>query len=238
MKVLFADDDGGMRTLVEHILEENGCQSISAKDGEEALALFEREEPDLVLLDVMMPKLNGYEVCEHIREQGFTTPIIMVTAKGDIVDKSIGFKTGADDYLVKPFVSQELLLRMDALMRRSTMVFAQSHTQELLQFDDLEIDTISHKVIAYGVPMTLTPKEFQLLAILANSPGRVFSHKQLTEEIWGCEYAGEITSITVLVHRLRNKLEKDPSNPRFIQTVWHAGYRLGISQQDIRSRCV
>ena len=114
MKVLFADDDEGMRTLVGHILEENGYEALIAKDGEEALRLFDQHHPDLVLLDVMMPALDGYEVCGRIRSRGLATPVIMVTAKGDIVDKSIGFKMGADDYLVKPFIAQELLLRMEA----------------------------------------------------------------------------------------------------------------------------
>ena len=155
----------------------------------------------------------------------------MVTAKGDIVDKSIGFKMGADDYLVKPFIAQELLLRMEALMRRFHMAATQGRADEVLSFDGLSIDVANRKVRAYGRDVALAPKEFQLLVILAGNPGQVFSARQLTEEIWGPEYAGEITGITVLVHRLRNKLEDDPSNPRFVQTVWHAGYRLGVARE-------
>ena len=229
MKVLFADDDEGMRTLVGHILEENGHEALMAKDGEEALRLFDQHRPDLVLLDVMMPTLDGYGVCGRIRARA--TPVIMVTAKGDIVDKSIGFKMGADDYLVKPFIAQELLLRMEALMRRFHMAATQGRAEEVLSFDGLSIDVANRKVRAYGRDVALAPKEFQLLVILAGNPGQVFSARQLTEEIWGPEYAGEITGITVLVHRLRNKLEDDPSNPRFVQTVWHAGYRLGVARE-------
>lgn len=227
MKVLFADDDEGMRTLVAHILKEGGYDYVCAKDGEETLALFERERPDLVLLDVMMPKLDGYGVCGRLRGKGLDTPIIMLTAKGDIVDKSVGFKMGADDYLVKPFVAQELLLRMEALMRRSQMGGGNRLGGEVLRIDGLEIDTVNRRVEARGASVVLTPKEFQLLVILASNPGQVFSHQELTEEVWGPKYAGEITSITVLVHRLRGKIEEDPSNPRFVQTVWHAGYRFG-----------
>ncbi len=231
MKVLFADDDEGMRTLVGHILEENGYEALIAKDGEEALRLFDQHHPDLVLLDVMMPALDGYEVCGRIRSRGLATPVIMVTAKGDIVDKSIGFKMGADDYLVKPFIAQELLLRMEALMRRFHMASTQGRSEGMLAFDGLTIDVANRRVCAHGQDVALAPKEFQLLVILAGNPGQVFSPRQLTEEIWGPEYAGEITGITVLVHRLRNKLEEDPSNPRFVQTVWHAGYRLGVARE-------
>lgn len=227
MKVLFADDDEGMRTLVEHILKENNYDYVCAKDGEEALDLFEREHPDMVLLDVMMPKLDGYEVCGRLRTMGLTTPIIMLTAKGDIVDKSVGFKMGADDYLVKPFVAQELLLRMEALMRRTLMGAKDVSGAEVLRLGGIELDAMNHRVVVRGESVVLTPKEFQLLVILASNPGQVYSHKELTRDIWGEDYTGEITSITVLVHRLRGKIEEDPANPRFVQTVWHAGYRFG-----------
>lgn len=227
MKILFADDDEGMRTLVEHIFKENGYEYICAKDGEEALGLFEREHPDMVLLDVVMPKLDGYEVCGRLRTMGQTVPIIMLTAKGDIVDKSVGFRMGADDYLVKPFVSQELLLRMEALARRSLMGAKRTLGSDVLKLGGLELDAVNHRVVVRGDSIVLTPKEFQLLAILASNPGQVYSHKELTEEIWGESYTGEITSITVLVHRLRGKIEEDPANPQFVQTVWHAGYRFG-----------
>ncbi|HIW75867.1 MULTISPECIES: response regulator transcription factor [Gordonibacter] len=227
MKALFADDDEGMRTLVEHILTGNGYEYVCAKDGEEALALLEKEHPDIILLDVMMPKVDGHEVCGRVRSKGFTTPIIMLTAKGDILDKSVGFKMGADDYLVKPFVAQELLLRMEALLRRSQMSVGKGMGSEVLKVDGLEIDTVNRRVTVRGESVVLSPKEYQLLVIMASSPGQVFSHKELTEEMWGPKYAGEITSITVLVHRLRSKIEEDPSNPHFIQTVWHAGYRFG-----------
>jgi len=227
MKVLFADDDEGMRTLIEHVMEVGGHELVSACDGFEALRLFDEARPDIVVLDVMMPQVNGYEVTRTLRGRGATVPVILLTAKGDIVDKSTGFGAGADDYLVKPFIPEELLLRMDALARRARMAEEAGASRDLLVFDDIEIDLARQKVTVYGEPVVLASKELQLLSILAGSPGKTFSQKQLTEEIWGAGYAGEVTGITVLVHRLRAKIERDPSNPRFVQTVWHAGYRFG-----------
>lgn len=229
MKALFADDDEGMRTLVEHILKDHGYEVVLATNGEEALDVFSRDSFDLVLLDVMMPGLNGYEACERLRAQNADVPIILVTAKDDIVDKSMGFKMGADDYVVKPFVPQELILRIDALMRRYLREPKHTFNDDMLHFENLEIDMVGHRAIANGKTVALTPKEFELLSILASNPGQAFSSKQLTESIWGPDCANEITSITVLVHRLRNKIEADPSNPTFVKTAYHAGYKLGVS---------
>ena len=227
MKILLADDDEGMRTLVEHIITEAGHEPVSAVDGLEALRLFEEERPDLLILDVMMPGLNGFEVCEQLRARKTSVPIILLTAKGDIVDKSIGFKAGADDYLVKPFVPQELQLRIEALLRRGKKGLTNGYIADRLRFDDLEIDIKRRKVEVRGQTVELTPREFHLLHMLAGNPGIVFTRDQIIEDIWGKEYVGEITAITVLVHRIREKIELDPANPRYIQTVWHVGYRFG-----------
>jgi two-component system response regulator VicR len=227
MKILFADDDEGMRTLVEHIVLDAGHEFVCAEDGAEALALAESGRPDLLILDVMMPQLNGFEVCEKLREQKVSAPIILLTAKGDIVDKSIGFKAGADDYLVKPFIPQELQLRIEALLRRGTKGLSTGYMADKLCYDDLEIDIKRRKVTVRGKNIDLTPKEFHILHMLASNPGVVFTREQLVEDIWGQQYSGEITGITVLVHRVREKIEVDPSNPHYIQTIWHVGYRFG-----------
>jgi two-component system response regulator VicR len=227
MKIMLADDDEGMQTLVGHIVRDAGYEFICAPDGEEAIMLFEAERPDLLILDVMMPRLNGFEVTAQLRKRKASTPIILLTAKGDIVDKSIGFQAGADDYLVKPFIPQELQLRIEALLRRGKKGRSRGYLPNVLTFDGLEIDAKKRRVIARGKVVDLTPKEFHLLYMLACNPGEVFTRDQLIEDIWGPEYAGETTGITVLIHRIREKIEPDPHDPRYIQTVWHVGYRFG-----------
>ncbi len=227
MKIMLADDDEGIRTLVGHIIRDAGYDFCVATDGLEAIELYKTERPDVLILDVMMPGLNGFDVCKRLRDEKATVPIIVLTAKGDIVDKSVGFKAGADDYLVKPFVSEELLLRIEALLRRSGKVMTEGYLSDKLQFDGLEIDVKRRRVDVLGTVVSLTPKEFHLLHMLASNPGVVFTKDQLIEDIWGAHYEGELAGITVLVHRLREKIETDPSNPRYVQTVWHVGYRFG-----------
>lgn len=227
MLIMLADDDEGMQTLVGHIVREEGYDFVCASDGLEALELYEHERPDLLLLDVMMPKMNGFEVTSLLRERNAATPILLLTAKGDIVDKNIGFKSGADDYLVKPFIPQELQLRIEALLRRSQKGRKSGYSPDVLTFDDLAIDARKRKVMVRGKPVELTPKEFHLLYLLACNPGVVFTRENLIEDVWGPEYVGERASITVLVHRLREKIEQDPHEPQYVQTVWHVGYRFG-----------
>lgn len=225
MKVLYADDDAGMRALVRRIVADAGYEFVGAVNGREALERFSEERPDLVVLDVMMPDLNGYEVCERIRARASSVPVLFLTAKGDIVDKSIGFNAGADDFLVKPFNAQELALRMKALLRRRGQGAAEAPMK--LMFDGLEIDMRTRKVVVRGRSVDLTPKEFHLLQLLATHPGEVFTRERLTEEIWGADYIGETAGVAVLVHRLRDKIEPDPVDPVHIQTVWRVGYRFG-----------
>jgi two-component system response regulator VicR len=227
MKILLADDDEGMRTLVEHIVLDAGHEFFCAVDGNQAIKLYESKHPDLVILDVMMPGLNGFEVTEQLRLRKSSVPIILLTAKGDIVDKSTGFKAGADDYLVKPFIPQELQLRIEALLKRGQKGRVNGYIADKIHFEGLEIDTRRRRVEVRGRQVELTPKEFHILHMLASNPGVVFTREQLVEDIWGPDYVGEITNITVLIHRLREKIEKDPSNPFYVQTVWHVGYRFG-----------
>ena len=227
-KILLADDDESMRTLVEHIVREMGHDFVAVTDGMAVFDAYAETLPDLLIVDIMMPRLNGFDVCSALRAQNVSQPIIILTAKGDIVDKSVGFKAGADDYLVKPFIPEELELRIEALLRRSAQrPEAGFGGDQAIAVDGLEIDVRRRKVKVGGAPVELTPKEFHLLRMLAGSPGEVFTRDQLVEEIWGPEYAGDMTGITVLVRRLRQKIEENPSEPRYIQTVWHVGYRFG-----------
>jgi two-component system response regulator VicR len=227
MLILLADDDSSMQTLVGHIVRDAGHEMIIATDGEEALALFESKKPDLLILDVMMPKLNGFELTAKLRERRAVIPIMLLTAKGDIVDKSIGFNAGADDYLVKPFIPQELQLRIEALLRRGQTGRNRGYLPDVLTFAGLQIEARKRRVTVSGKVVDLTPKEFHLLYMMACNPGIVFTREQLIEDIWGPQYVGEITGITVLIHRIREKIEENPHEPRYIQTVWHVGYRFG-----------
>lgn len=226
MKIMLADDEENIRVLVEHIITEDDYDFCYAADGAEALEVFEKEEPDLLILDVMMPKLNGFEVCAKLREAGYTIPIIILSAKGDIVDKSVGFKAGADDYLVKPFSSVELSLRIEALLRRRDFG-ASTDKKESLREGDLEIFFNRYEVRKKGQKVDLTPKEFQILAKMASHPGEIFTREQLFSRIWGEDYIGELTSIAVFVRKIREKIEDEPSKPKYLQTVWGVGYKFG-----------
>ena len=224
MKVMIVDDEASMRLLVQRIVREGGYEFCSASDGSEALEVFEREQPDIVILDVMMPKLNGFQVCEELRARGALLPIVFLSAKGDIVDKSIGFKAGGDEYLVKPFSPRELIIRIDAQLRQHERVV--SFNNETLEAGDLKLDMRRYRVSLAGRPIDLTPREFQLLALFASHPNEVFTKEQLIEQVWGEEYTGTTTSIAVFIRRIREKIEKDPSKPEIIQTVWYIGYRF------------
>lgn len=226
MKIMLADDEENIKVLVEHIVTEDGYDFCYAADGVGALEVFETEQPDLLILDVMMPKLNGFEVCTKLREAGYTTPIIILSAKGDIVDKSVGFKAGADDYLVKPFSSLELSLRIEALLRRRDFE-ANAEKKESLKIGDLEIFFNRYEVRKNGQRVELTPKEFQILARMASHPGEIFTREQLFTYVWGEDYIGELTSIAVFVRKIREKIEDEPSKPQYLQTVWGVGYKFG-----------
>lgn len=227
MKVMLADDDQGIQTLVGHIVREEGHEFCCASDGEAAIRMVDVERPDLLILDIMMPRKDGFEVCEAVRAKDDGIPILILTAKGDIVDKSIGFRAGADDYLVKPFMPKELSLRIEALLRRRVPAKATGAIAEIIGYGELEIDVRRRRVTVAGQQADLTPKEFHLLFMLASSPGTVFTKDQLVRDIWGPEYVAESSSITVIVRRIREKIEKDPSDPQYLQTVWHVGYRFG-----------
>ena len=225
MKIMLADDELSIHAIVERLTQEIEYEYCGAHTGVEALKVFEEEAPDLIVLDVMMPDMDGFRVCKEIRARGSNVPIIFLTAKGDIVDKGIGFEAGCDDYLVKPFSPSELAMRMKALLRRQSNVM--SSVDDLIEADGLTIDIKRKKVFIEGKTVSLTPKEFMILVILASHPGEVFTQEQLIREVWGEEYIGSTTSIAVFISKIREKIEKDSSKPRYLQTVWRFGYRFG-----------
>lgn len=229
-KIMLADDERSLCDALEIILKDAGYEVCIAHDGKEAVKVFQQERPDLAVLDVMMPWLDGFEVCERVREASPDVPVLMLSAKGDIVDKKTGFKSGADDYLVKPFNDEELVLRIEALLRRRARVDAVQLPARFMQpvrVGDLVVDARRYEVTVSGRVISLTPKEFQILALMAENLGRVFTREDLIEAIWGSEYETGSISIPVYVRRIREKIEEDPSNPRFLQTVYRFGYRLG-----------
>lgn len=228
-KVMLIDDDKGVHVLMRRIIEDAGYRYCAAYDGESGLKMLASEHPDLLLLDVMMPGMNGFDVCTKIREQGRRIPIIFLSAKGDIVDKSIGFKAGGDDYVVKPFSPDELLLRIEAHLRRhkSGLAFAKAVSREgSNKTGELEIFFNRYEVRLRGEPVDLTAKEFEILALLASSPGQVFTRNQIYEHIWGRDSSVDENSITVFMRKIREKIEDNPSQPKYLLTVWRVGYKF------------
>jgi two-component system response regulator VicR len=221
---MIADDESSIRLLVRRIAEENNYGFCSASDGVETLQVFAEQHPDLLFLDVMMPRLDGFEVCERLREQGTLIPIIFLSAKGDLVDKGVGLKAGGDEYLVKPVSPQELLMRIEAHLRQHRRAI--SRQTDTLEVGDFLLDMKRHRASIGGRPIELTHKEFQILALLASHPGEIFTKEQLISEVWGEEYSGNTTSIAVFIRKIREKIETDPSKPQRLQTVWHVGYRF------------
>lgn len=222
MKILLADDEPSMQALIGQIVEDGGYAFCGALDGLKAMEVAQSEKPDLIILDVMMPGMDGFEVCRLLRGQGVAVPIIILSAKGEIVDKSIGFSAGADDYLVKPFSPEELLMRIRAHLRRENRSSALQLAT--LRIHDLEIDTARHRLFLKGAEVLLTPKETHILAYLAHHRGEIVTREQLIEEVWGEEFVGETSSVAVFIRKLREKIEEDPSHPALIKTVRNAGY--------------
>ena len=229
MKILLVDDEPAIRRLVSSLVVDAGYEFAYAEDGLAALKAVECERPDLVIMDVMMPRMDGFASCAELRRRGCTVPIIFLSAKGDIVDKGVGFQAGGDDYLVKPFDPRELLMHIEAQLRRATMASSGPSTAaatETLRVGRLSLDAGQHIAMKDSARLALTPKEFKILFALASNPGLVLSMEQLVEAAWGREFVGETTSITVFIKKLREKVEDDPSDPRAILTVWGIGYRL------------
>jgi DNA-binding response OmpR family regulator len=225
--ILLVDDEDAVQKLLTYPLEREGYRVVSALDGQQALERFDAEQPDLVVLDIMLPKVDGLEVCKRLRARS-TVPIIMLTARDDELDKVVGLELGADDYITKPFSIREFRSRVRALLRRAKLppYGGENADDELLASDGLRIDIARRSVEVDGNPVQLTYVEFELLRTLATRPGKVFSRKALLEELWGGSDYREPRTIDVHVRHLREKLERDPSEPEFIHTVRGVGYRF------------
>jgi DNA-binding response OmpR family regulator len=228
--ILAVDDEPHVLRLVKANLESSGYRVLTAEDGEEAINTVEREMPDLVLLDIMLPKMDGYAVCSRIREFS-SVPIIMLTARSAQVDLVHGFEVGADDYLTKPFDVTELLMRVQAVLRRSKWP-DEVVTRRGFKSGPIEIDFAQHRVTVDGQEVKLTPTEYRLLVYLATNPNRVILHRELLRAVWGPEYGDETEYLRVYMRYLRQKLEADPSNPRYLLTQPGAGYMLHQPDED------
>lgn len=223
-KVLVIDDEKNIVEIIAFNLKKEGYEVIKALDGEEGLAACLEHKPDLVLLDIMMPKMDGYEVCKKIREK-MNTPIIMLTARAEEVDKVLGLELGADDYVTKPFGTRELMARVKAnLRRRESSESVEAETGNKMTYGSLKIDMDRYEVIKNGTVIDLTFREFELLKFLALQKTQVFSRETLLEKVWGYEYFGDVRTVDVTVRRLREKIEDDPGKPAFILTKRGVGY--------------
>jgi DNA-binding response OmpR family regulator len=222
--ILVVDDEPSIREVVSIYLRRAGYRVIVAQDGQQALQALDAEPPDLVVLDLMLPKVDGLEITRRLRAAG-DTPIIMLTARREESDRIAGLELGADDYVVKPFSPQELVSRVKAVLRRARGT-APTSAERPLTFDDLRIDPITRLVEVNGAEKSLTAKEFDLLWVLARHPRQVFNRDQLLDLVWGISEYVDPSTVTVHVRRLREKIEADPANPRHIQTVWGVGYKF------------
>jgi DNA-binding response OmpR family regulator len=223
--ILLVDDEDAVQKLLAYPLERDGFRVVQARDGEEALARFAEQHVDLVVLDLMLPKLDGLEVCKRLRATS-TVPIIMLTARDDELDKVLGLELGADDYITKPFSIREFRSRVRALLRRAAIPAAADGRDETIVRDGLRIDVASRDVEVSGRRVQLTYVEFELLRTLATRPGRVFTREMLLQALWGGSDYREPRTIDVHVRHLREKLERDPGEPEFILTVRGVGYRF------------
>ena len=231
-KILVADDDLNICELLRLYMEKEGFEVVMAHDGEEAVAKFESEKPSLILLDIMMPKLDGWQVCRQIRQKS-DCPIIMLTAKGETFDKVLGLELGADDYMIKPFDSKELVARVKAVLRRyqqaAVPAAAQTDQQgDYVEYPDLIVNLTNYSVIYMGHSIEMPPKELELLYFLASSPNQVFTREQLLDHIWGYEYIGDTRTVDVHIKRLREKI-KDHANWA-LTTVWGIGYKFEVKR--------
>lgn len=221
-KVLVVDDEKLIVKGLRFSLEQEGMEVDCAYDGEEALEYARNKEYDIVLLDIMLPKLDGYEVCQQIREFS-NMPIVMLTAKGDDMDKILGLDYGADDYITKPFNILEIKARIKAIMRRTGRP-EKNQTGRVVEASDLKMDLESRRLFIAGREINLTAKEFDLLELMALNPGKVYSRENLLNTVWGYEYPGDVRTVDVHIRRLREKIETNPSEPRYVHTKWGVGY--------------
>lgn len=221
-KILIIEDEPNIRELVVYNLNQNGYQGMEAEDGLAGISMVRSERPDLILLDIMLPGKNGYDICKELRAEGLKTPIIMLTAKNEEIDKVLGLEFGADDYISKPFGIRELMARIKAVLRR----YENNTEQEGTRIGDLIINTESHEVKLGEKTLELTLKEFDLLRVLAENRGRVMTRDQLLDKVWGFEYIGETRTVDVHVRYLRKKLGDEDNEGKYIQTIRGMGYKM------------
>ena len=226
-RILVVDDDKNICELLRLYLEKEGFDVILAFDGADGLSKFTKENPDLILLDIMMPNMDGWQVCREIRKNS-QCPIIMLSAKGETIDKVLGLELGADDYVVKPFDSKEVVARIKAILRRSSQsVEGDTANKKIVTFNKLSINLESYELKVDGVVIDTPPKELELLFHLASNPNRVYTRDQLLDEVWGFEYYGDSRTVDVHVKRLREKLE-DACDDWSLKTVWGVGYKFEV----------
>ncbi len=230
-KILVVDDERPIADILKFNLEKEGYEVICAFDGEEAIELAEKEQPDLILLDIMLPKKDGNEVCREIRKN-HTMPIIMLTARDSEIDKVLGLELGADDYVTKPFSNRELLARVKANLRRQQIPDSQTNTSKDIVIDNLVIHPDAYSVSRDGEHIDLTHREYELLYYLAQHIGQVMTREHLLETVWGYDYYGDVRTVDVTIRRLREKIEEDPSNPTWIITRRGVGYYLRNPEQE------
>lgn len=222
-RILVVDDEPQVVEVLKLYLSREGFRASTAGDGEAALKAFAAEPPDLVVLDLMLPKLSGIEVFKRLRAKG-TVPVIMLTARGDELDRVLGLELGADDYIVKPFSPREVVARIKNVLRRAQP--PSDGTEKAVIYGSLRIDPATRSVNVGERAVDLTGKEFDLLLFLARHPGQVFTRAQLLDKVWGYEFYGDASTVTVHIRRLREKIEDNPAEPRFLATVWGVGYKL------------
>jgi len=222
-KILIVDDEKNIVDILKFNLKKEGFDTIEAYDGEEALQKAHSENPDLVLLDIMLPKMDGFTVCRKIRET-MSTPILMLTAKEEEVDKVLGLELGADDYITKPFSSRELMARIKANLRRTVTENIPPSDENTIKCKDLCIEVDRYQITRDGEPIELTLREFELVKFLAKQPGYVFTRENLLEKVWGYEYYGDVRTVDVTIRRLREKLEREPAKPEYVLTKRGVGY--------------
>lgn len=224
-RILFVEDDESIREMVKSYLTKEGFLITTAIDGIDAVSAFNNDRFDLIILDIMLPKLDGLEVMKKIRENS-TVPILIMSAKDSDIDQALGLGLGADDYISKPFSMVQLVARVKAQIRRATQYTYQNDTDKVLTMGDLKIDISNYSVTKQDEPIKLTAKEFEILKLFITHPNRVYTKAQIYELVWNDDYYGDENIINVHMRRLREKIENDPSNPQFIKTLWGIGYKL------------
>lgn len=223
IKVLVVEDEASIRKFIKINLIRDSFSVLEAESGEEALDIIDMEKPDVVVLDIMLPGIDGYEVCQRIREKNMDTIVIMLTARGQDMDKIMGLDLGADDYMVKPFNPLELVARIRAIIRRTDST--RPDNKNTIECENLKMDLKSQKFFKNDYEIELTPTEFLILKAFMQNPGKAFSRDEILDSVWGEDYFGETKTVDVHIRRIREKIEDNPSQPEFIETVWGFGYR-------------